>query len=234
MNTKGLAITITTFLLAACSAETNQPTEQPSAPANPSPSGSNGGGGGASGSDTNSSGSTTQTPNPTSDDGAITGCDSPPPSLPQVSAEFKVGQSAPRPKGGDEKGTWIVTKVTTLLPASAGLLLKVDESSGEGSGFVKFDGKRFLTFSDTTMTLATRGTGKTVTSGVSIVAGTYTYANGVMTVTAECTKSTPEGAGEMPKELGFSRISDTEALFQQTGDSQIGEVTLLMSLKKAN
>ena len=60
-----------------------------------------------------------------------------------------------------------------------------------------------------------------------------TYANGKLTVTPECTESTAEDAPP-PKSMGFSRISDTEALFQQTGDSQIGEVTIVMTLKKAD
>jgi hypothetical protein len=232
MNAKRLVITLTTIFLAACTAETSTPNESSKGGGNAP------GGGGAVGGDTSNGGDKPGGDKPSGDkpkpDSAITGCDvAPPASLPKIVGDFVVGGSAPTATGGDEKGTWVVTKVTAYLPSSARLLIDVDKSSAEGTGFMKFDGKRFVSFGDTTTTMATKFSGNVVTASTVTLAGTYTNESGRMAFTPECTKSNAEN-GEPPKSTGFSRVSATEALFLQTGDSQIGEVTLAMTLKKAD
>src|SRR5262249_40424944 len=144
-------------------------------------------------------------------------------------------KSAPAPKGGDEKGTWIATKGTAFLSGAAGALVNVNESSAEGKGYVKFDGKRFVVMSDTKMTISTKIAGKMVQAAVTTLGGTYKINNGKMSVNVECTETTAEEQeGQAPKALGWSRISDTEALFTQTSDSPFGEVTIALTLKKAD
>lgn len=236
MNAKTISIALATLFLFACSAETattGSPSDDDGAKEEKAGSSKTGSSGGAAKTPTSADSNTSAQPA----DGnakpvAITaGCDATPPALPEVTSEFVVGTPAPAAKGGDEKGTWIATKVTAYLPKSAAVLVDIDASSAEGKGFVQFDGEHFLTFSDTTTSLSTRVSGKVVTSTQATVAGTYTYSNGQLTIKADCVKSTAEDSNQ-PKSTGFTRISDTEALFIQTGDSQIGEVTIAMSLKK--
>jgi hypothetical protein len=160
--------------------------------------------------------------------------DAAPANVPAFTSQV-LSSAPPAPKGGDERGSWIATKATAYVTGLGGALIDAGQSKAEGNSFVKFDGKRFFTSSDIKMTVATKIAGKTVTSAVTKSAGTYSYADGNMTINPECIESTAEQTGAPPpKSTGFSRLSDTEALFMQTQDSEFGEVTLALTLKKAD
>jgi hypothetical protein len=157
--------------------------------------------------------------------------EAPPASLPEVTSEF-LTSAAPAMKGGEEKGTWLFTKVTAYMSKSAGATVDLEGSKVDGSGFTKFDGTRFVTSSNLTQTIKFKLLGSQESTLILKIGGTYTYENGHLTFTTECSEGTTEG-GKEPTDMGFSRISDTEALFHQTVDTPSGKVIVVTTMKKA-
>lgn len=160
-------------------------------------------------------------------------CDeAPPASLPQVTSEF-LTSTPPAMKGGDEKGTWVFTKVTAYLSKSSGALVDLEASTVEGTGFTKLDGSHFVTSSNLTQTIKLKLLGSQEAAMVLKVGGTYAYDHGRLTFTTQCSEGTQEG-GKEPTDTGFSRLSETEALFHQTIETPMGKVVVVTTMKKAS
>jgi hypothetical protein len=136
----------------------------------------------------------------------------------------------PVPTGGDPTGTWIYTRYVLYLPAQARGQIDPDASKLEGRGFIAIDGDRFRQLTETTTTLETAAVGKLVRTNNTRTKGSFTADGGALTISPECFASSSEGS---LGELGFSRVSPTEARLHILIKQQLGEAKLVIDMERA-